>query len=188
MTHDPTRRRLVLAPLFAAAAAAAGCTALTVPDHIDVSQARLQESLGKRFPIVRRVAEGIDFTIAAPLLSMRPQDDRIAVECVISGGEQLFKRPLSGMLVASCGLVFDAVDNSIRPSEVRVERVHFHGLPGSLERSVERLARPLAEGWLGQQAVYTLRPRDIERLQAAGVVPGAIRVTATGVTIELRRR
>ncbi|MEO7057792.1 MAG: hypothetical protein ABI281_12100 [Caldimonas sp.] len=187
MAHDLTRRCLVLAPLAAAAAATAtGCTSLIAPDHIDVPQARLQESLGKRFPIVRRLAEGLDFTMVAPLLTMRPEADRIAVECTVTGGEALFARPLRGTLLASCGLVFDAAERSVRPSEVRVELVRFEGLPRGLERAVERLGRPLAEGWLAQQPVYVLRPVDVERLQAAGRVPGAIRVTSAGVRIELK--
>ena len=188
MSLDFARRRLVLAPLAAAAAAAAatGCASLVAPDHIDVSQARMQESLGKRFPVARHLADGLDFTIAAPLLTMRPEADRIAVECAVTGGEALFMRPLKGVLLASCGLVFDAVEHSVRPSEVRVELVRFEGLPRNLGRAVERLGRPLAEGWLAQQPIYVLRPVDIERLQAAGRVPDAIRVTAAGVSIALR--
>lgn len=188
MNLDFARRRLVLAPLAAAAAAAAatGCASLVAPDHIDVSQARMQESLGKRFPVARHLADGLDFTMAAPLLTMRPEADRIAVECAVTGGEALFMRPLKGVLLASCGLVFDAVEHSVRPSEVRVELVRFEGLPRNLGRAVERLGRPLAEGWLAQQPIYVLRPVDIERLQAAGRVPDAIRVTAAGVSIALR--
>ncbi len=46
-------------------------------------------------------------------------------------------------------------------------------------------ARPLVAAWLEQQPIYALEGRDQERLQAAGVVPGAISVTPGGISIAL---
>ncbi len=169
----------------AAVFAAAGCTSWLVPQAIDVPQARLQEALGRRFPIVRRLAEGIEVTVAVPRLVLLPELDRVAIELTMSGGEGLLKQPLAGVALASCGLVFDAASQSVRPVDVRIERLHFDGLPSALERGIERLARPVAERWLGEQTIYALRPRDVERLSAAGVVPGAIRVTPAGISIAL---
>ena len=120
-----------------------------------------------------------------PRLTLQPELDRIAIEMTMSGGEKLLNRPLVGVAVASCGLAYDAGSQSVRPVDVRVERVRFDGLPSALERAVERLARPTAERWLGEQPLYVLRERDVERLTAAGVVPGAIRVTLSGISIAL---
>ena len=192
MTPEPTRRQAVMTPLAAALAAAAawlgGCASLVVPRSIEVPQERLQEALAARFPIVRRVADGIELTIAVPRLTMRPEENRVAVECEVSGGAGLLGRPIVGVLAISHGLVFDAADSSIKPLAVRVERLHLDGLPAGIERGVERLARPVAEVWLAQLPLYVLKPRDLERLQAAGVEPGQIRITATGIVIELRPR
>ena len=186
MTHDSTRRRLLGLPLvIVAVGSVAGCVSLLVPSVIDVPEARLQEALGRRFPIVRRLADGIEVTVAVPRLTLQPELDRIAVELRMSGGEGLLNRPLAGVAVASCGLVFDAASQSVRPVEVRIERLRFDGLPSALERGIERLARPVAERWLGEQPIYVLRPRDVERLAAAGVVPGPIHVTPAGISIAL---
>ena len=186
MTLDSTRRRLAWLPLaVAAAVAATGCASLLVPQSIDVPQARLQEALGHRFPIVRRIAAGIEVTVAVPRLTLQPELDRVVIELTMSGGEGLLKQPLAGVAVASCSLVFDAVSQSVRPVDVRIERLQFDGLPQALERGMVRLARPVAERWLGEQPIYVLRPRDVERLAAAGVVPGPIRVTAAGISIAL---
>ena len=163
MTLVSSRRRLAMLPLAVAAvtvAAASGCTSWLLPQAIDVPEARLQEALGRRFPIVRRLAEGIEVTVAMPRLTLLPELGRIAIELTMSGGEGLLKQPLAGVAVASCGLAFDAASQSVRPVEVRIERLHFDGLPSALERGVERLA-------------------------AAGVVPGPIRVTPAGISIAL---
>lgn len=183
-----SRRRLLgTASAAAGSVALVGCAAL-VPGSVDVPKERLQEALGRRFPLVRRIADGIDFTIDTPRLSLIADSNRIAVECSVGGGERLFQRPLAGVLALSSGLVFDAADNSVRARDVRVERLQVEGLPPALERTLERLVRPLAAAWLEQQPIYALRPRDIERLRAANVAPGAIRVTASGITIALEPR
>ena len=186
MTPDLSRRRFARVPFaVVVGVAAAGCTSWLVPQSIDVPEARLQEAFGRRFPIVRRIAEGIEVTVAVPLLTLQPELDRVAIELTMSGGEGLLSQPLAGVALASCGLVFDAASQSVRPVEVRIEHLHFDGLPSALERSIERLARPVAARWLGEQPIYVLRPRDVERLAAAGVVPGPIHVTPAGISIAL---
>jgi hypothetical protein len=188
MNHHPRRRRIVLAPVAIAcisAAALGGCASLIVPRSIDVPQERLQEAIGRRFPLTRRVAEGIDLSIGVPRLTMLPEANRVAIECEVTGGERLLERPVVGSLAVSHGLAFDAADNSVHMVDVRVDRLHIDGMDSGLGRTIERLARPLLQGLLQRQAIYALRPKDIEKLHEAGVVPGEIRVTPSGITIAL---
>lgn len=180
------RRRVAIAAF--AAAALGACTALVAPRRIDVPVGRLQAALAQRFPIVRRIAEGIELTIAVPRLTLRPEANRVVVECEASGGERLFGRPFTGIVAVSHGLVFDAADNSIKPFDVRVERARFDGLPAALERTLDRLARPVVELLLAQQPLYVLSARDLDRLAAARSVPGLISVTESGISIELLPR
>jgi hypothetical protein len=186
MTPAFTRRRLVLAAT--AAGALAGCTSLLAPRRIDVPIERLEAALAERFPIVRRLADGIDLTIAVPRLTLQPEVNRVVVECEASGGQRLFGRPLVGVVAVSHGLAYDDASHSIRPVDVRVERTRFDGLPAALERTVDRLARPLVEAWLGRQPLYVLSARDLDRLAAARAVPGPIDVTAAGLSIALLPR
>ena len=186
MTPASPRRRLALVAV--ATTALGACTSLLAPRRIDVPVERLQAALAQRFPIVRRIADGVDLTIAVPRLTLQPETNRVVVECEASGGERLFGRPLAGVVAVSHGLLFDASDNSIKPFEVRVERARFDGLPAALERAVDRLARPLVELWLARQPLYVLSARDLDRLAAARAVPGPINVTAYGLAIELLPR
>ena len=187
MRPDLDRRRLVFAPAAIAwtGATLGGCVSLIVPRRIEVSKERLQEAIARRFPVSRRVAESIDLTIAVPRLTMLAESNRVAIECEVTGGERLLRHPLVGTLALSNGLAFDATDSSVRMIDVRVEQFHVEGLDAGLDRTIERFVRPLLEGLLQRQAIYTLRPRDIDRLREAGVVPGEIRVTPSGITIEL---
>ena len=186
MTRALGRRAFSFAAAWLGAGGLAACAAF-VPRSVEVSKERLQESLERRFPISRRLAEGLDLVVEAPVLSLLPESNRFAIECAVagSGGERLFGRRLGGVLALSSSLVIDAAANSVRATDVRVERLHVEGLPPALERGLERLVRPLAAAWLEQQPIYVLREREVERLRAAGVAPGAIRVTASGVSIEL---
>ena len=184
------RRALLLSGFACASSLAgmlAGCAAFA-PRSVEISRVRLQERIGQRFPIVRRVAEGIDLTVEAPRLELQPDANRFALECNVSAGERLLGRPLFGQLVISSGLLFDDASRSVRATDVRVERFHVEGLPGAFERTLERILRPLAAAWLEQQPIWTLQGRDLERLQAAGVRPGAIRIGAEAVAIELLPR
>jgi hypothetical protein len=183
MPNDFRRRQAVFA-LFGLALLG-GCAALFVPRSIDVSQERLQEAIGRRFPLTRRVAEGIDVVIGAPRLSMLPEQNRVAIALDLGAGEGLLDRPLAGSLAVSLGLTFDAADNAVRMVDVRVEKLKISGLGSGLERVLERLGRPLVQGLLERQALYTLRPGDIEKLRTAGVVPGEIRVKPAGIEIAL---
>ena len=187
MLLRPDRRVVLLACCAFAiglAGALAGCAAFA-PRSVEISKARLQERLAQRFPIVRRVAEGIDLTVEAPRLELQPDLNRFALECNVAAGERLLGRPLFGQLALSSGLLFDEASQSVRATEVRVERFHVDGLPAAFERTLERVVRPLAAAWLEQQPIWQLQGRDLERLQAAGVRPGAIRIGSSAVSIEL---
>ena len=174
MRPDLDRRYLVFAPAAVALTGAtlSGCVSLVVPRSIEVSKERLQEAIARRFPVSRRVAESIDLTIAVPRLTMLAESNRVAIECEVTGGERSLRRPLVGTLAVSNGLAFDATDGSVRMIDVRVEQFHVEGLDAGLDRTIERFARPLLQGLLQRQAIYTLRPRDVDRLREAGVVPG----------------
>jgi len=190
MPPRPDRRAALfggLASVLGLASGVVGCAAFA-PRSVEISKARLQERIAQRFPIVRRVAEGIDLTVEAPRLELQPELNRFALECNVVAGERLLGRPLFGQLALSSGLLFDEASQSVRANDVRVERLHLDGLPATFERTLERLVRPLAAAWLEQQPIWTLQGRDLDRLQTAGVRPGAIRIGADAVSIELLPR
>ncbi|MGZ5130151.1 MAG: hypothetical protein ACXWJ1_02810 [Caldimonas sp.] len=168
------------------ALAVAACTTAFGPRTVDVPQARLQELIGRRFPIDRRLLDAIDFTVDSPRLTLQPETNRIAVELALrADGSGVVAARMTGSLVVSEGLRFEPSDNTVRLVDARVERFAIDGLPGNWQRQLDRLGKPLARALLDEQVLYALRPRDVAALEGRGVRPGDLRVTATGLTITL---
>ena len=123
--------------------------------------------------------------MTAPRLTLLPEQNRVALTCDVAAGDGGSRGKVSGTLAVSYGLVFDAVENIVRMVEVRVERIELAGLDPGLQRSLERPAAGVVQRLLEGQQVYALRPQDIERLQAAGVMPSRITVTPAGLSFAL---
>jgi hypothetical protein len=181
-----SRRRRALAGLLAALGVAA-CTSLLVPRSVDVPQARLQELLARRFPVHKRLFDLFDVSVDSPRLTLQPESNRVAVELALNAaGDGAVKTSMTGSLLVSEALRFEPADHTIRLADVRVERFAIEGLPGSWQRQLDRLGKPLATALLEDQVLYALRPKDIAALEGRGVRPGELRVTDSGLTITLR--
>ena len=182
MTSTARRSLLLAAP--GALLALAGCNVLRLPASIEVPRERLQAAIDRRFPMRQRVFAGIELAVTGPQLTLLPEQGRVALACDVAAGEGGRGR-LAGTLAVSSGLAFDALDNSVRMVEVRVERLELAGLEPALQRALERPATAFVQRLLEGQPVYALRPQDVERMQAAGVVPARITVTTQGLSVAL---
>lgn len=182
-----TRRRVAaVAGLLLVPIGVAGCLPLFGPRTVEVPQARLQELIERRFPLKRRVLDAIELTVDAPRLTLQPEANRIGVELALSAaGDGVAGPLLGGTLLVSQGLRFEAGDNTVRLTDVRVERFAIDGLPGSWQRRLDRLGKPLARALLEDQVLYALRPKDIAGLEGRGVRPADLRVTSSGLAITL---
>ncbi|MEO8524716.1 MAG: DUF1439 domain-containing protein [Caldimonas sp.] len=175
--------RALLAALLAAIALAA-CTTGFGPRTVEVSQARLQELIARRFPVDRRVLDAINVTVDAPRLSLLPETNRIAIELDLrAAGKGALSAQTVGSLLVSEALRFEPSDNTVRLVDVRVERFAIDGLPAHWQRQLDRLGKPLAKALLDDQVLYALRPRDVAALDGRGLRPADLRVTSTGLSI-----
>jgi hypothetical protein len=179
------RRDFLLPGLAAAAMLLGGCAALFGPRTVEVSQAQLEELLARRFPLTRRVLEIFDVTVSAPRLRLLPEANRIATDFDLASTERLLRSQHRGTLALSFGLRFEPSDNTLRVTQVKVERLLIDGAPAALQRHVERLGTLLAEQALDDQVVHTLRPKDVEAVQGRGYRPSELRVTPRGLLVTL---
>ena len=163
----------------------AGCAALLGPRTVNVSQAQLQQWIDQRFPLDNRLLELLDVKLATPRLQMLPERDRIATEFEVNVSDRLFKVPHRGTLAVDYGLRFEATDNTLRLTNLRIVRVEIDGAPALLQRQMERVALQLVEQALNDAPIYALRPKDIEAVQGRGYRPSDIHVTPAGLTITL---
>ncbi len=156
------------------------------PRTVDVSQARLQELIARRFPVKKRLLEAIDITVDLPRLTLRPESNRISVElALIAGNAGAATSNMTGSLRVTEGLRFEPSDNTVRMVDVQVERFVIDGLPPVWQRELDRVGKPLAKALLDDAVLYALRPQDIAGLEDFGVRPGDLRVTDSGLRISL---
>lgn len=179
------RRHFLLPALAASAALLAGCAAVFGPRTVEVSQAQLEELLARRFPVTRRVLEIFDVTVSAPRLRLLPEANRIATDFDLASTERLMRSQHRGSLALTFGLRFEPADNTLRATQVKVERLQIDGAPAPLQRHLERLGTLLADQALDDQVVHTLRPKDVEAVQGRGYRPGELRVTRHGLLVTL---
>jgi hypothetical protein len=111
--------------------------------------------------------------------------NRLATEFEVLVSDRVFHGQHRGMIALNYGLRFEPSDNSVRLTNVRVDRFEIDGAPALLRQQLDRLGVQLAEQTLNERPVYTLRPKDVEAVQGRGYRPGDIRVTSTGLVIAL---
>lgn len=163
----------------------AGCAGLFGPRTVEVSQAQLQEAVERRFPIERRYLELLDVTVAAPRVLLRPEANRLATEFQVLVSDRVFRSQHRGTISLNYGLRFDAGDNTVRLTNVRIDRFDIDGAPALLRQQLDRIGVLLAEQTLNERPIYSLRPKDVEAIQSRGYVPSDLRVTANGLAITL---
>jgi hypothetical protein len=179
------KRHFLLPAAIAAAALLSGCAAILGPRTVEVSQAQLEQLLARRFPVTRRVLEVFDVTVSAPRLRLLPESNRIATDFDVGSTDRLLRSQHSGALALSFGLRFEPSDNTLRVTQVRVERLQIDGVPAPLQRQFERIGTLIAEQSLDDQVIHTLRPKDVEGVQGRGYRPSELRVTPRGLLVTL---
>ncbi len=179
------RRHLLLHTLGAGSALLVGCAAILGPRTVEVSQAQLEQLLARRFPLTRRVIEIFDVTVSAPRLRLLPESNRIATDFDVGSTDRLLRSQHSGALALSFGLRFEPSDNTLRVTQVRVERLQIDGAPALLQRQFERIGTFVAEQALDDEVIHTLRPQDVQAVQGRGYRPSELRVTPRGLLVTL---
>jgi hypothetical protein len=166
----------LVAPLFVV-----GCA--TTPRSVEIPKSRIEEALAKRFPYETRVGELLVAKASEPRLTLLPDSNRLQLEFALEATDRIVHRAVRGRTVVSFGLRYESIDNTLRLADVRVDAVELQGLPDAWRRQLEPLAARVGEQLLEGTVLHTFRAEDIAR--ANGWRPGAIRVTPTGVLVEL---
>ncbi len=181
---------VVMAALAAGLAAGGGLTGcaslLNGPRTVEVSQARLLALMSERFPRSQRYLDLFDVTMAAPRLRLLPEQNRIGTEFDYAlGASILSERQMKGTLGLSYGLRFEPSDATVRLSGVKVEKFDLAGLPRAYAARAPQLGRLLAEELLQDLVVHRFDAADLRRVHAAALQPGALKVLADGLRLQL---
>jgi hypothetical protein len=170
-----TRLLLLVFVLFA------GCA--TGPRTIEIPQARLEAALARRFPLETRAGELFLVKVGQPRLALLPDSNRLRLDFPMEAAERITRSAVHGELALGFGLRFEPSDASVRLADVRVERIELQGLPERWRKDLEPAAALVVEQLLEGMVLHTFTADELAR--ARGWRPGAIRVTPTGLLVEL---
>ena len=147
--------------------------------HADEIQALLQKS----FPRERRLLDAVDVSIAAPRTRLLPDSNRIGAVLDVQARERIFGGSWSGRLDFDAALRWDAAEQSVRLTQVRVQDLVLNSAGNATRSSTERLGAAVAERMLEDLSLYRLKPERAAQLQQKGYAPSAVTVTSRGVEI-----
>ena len=165
-----------------AGAMLASCSTLVGPRDVNVSLAKMQQGVERRFPIDKRVMSVLDVKLSNPQLSLQAERERVALSVDASVTPPFIRQHWRGNLALSGRLVLDARRNAVYLSEASVDKVSIDGMDESQQRQFAKVASLVADQLMHEMPVYTFKP---EELRYAGVqfVPTQIRTTGNGLVV-----
>lgn len=183
-----TRRHLLCLTVLPAALAATGCASLLGPRTVVITREELLRKLGQRFPSTKRLLNLLDVQAGLPELTLQPQANRVLAAVPLQARDLLMGQSYTGKVALSFGLRYEPQDLSVRLSQVRVEEIHVNGLPAAARQHLTRLGAWLAEERLQDQVIHQFKPEDLRTADRMGYEVGGLRVTDTGLAIDLQPR
>ncbi|WP_323142649.1 DUF1439 domain-containing protein [Massilia phyllosphaerae] len=185
--HIARRRFCGGALALAATGLLASCASIVGPRRVELSQARLQAGLERRFPLRNRMLDLFDVQLTHPQLAILAQSERVGLTLDASVAPPFLRQSWRGSVGLSGRLVLDAPHDTASPAvfltDVRVDRFDIDGIDTGRARDLRQAADLLLNQMVRDMAVYSFHPED---LRYAGVqfvptrletVPGALVVT-----------
>jgi hypothetical protein len=172
---------------LAASGLLASCASIVGPRRVELSQARLQAGLERRFPLRNRLLELFDVQLTHPQLAILAQSERVGLTLDASVSPPFLRQSWRGTLGLSGRLLLDGAQNAVFLTDARVDRFDIEGIDAGRARDLRHAADLLVSQLVRDLAVYTFHPDD---LRYAGVqfvptrletVPGALVVTLEAV-------
>ncbi|XVJ69733.1 MAG: DUF1439 domain-containing protein [Rhizobacter sp.] len=187
MNHVPLQRRSLLLPgLLLLPCTLLGVSACaTSPRTLTFSQADLTRWAQTRFPMDRKLLEVLELTLSNPQFTLLPESNRLAAVVDLSGKDRLFGRSFTGQLALDGSLLFDVNEQAVRLVDVKVSQLKLEGLPLAAQSTVNGLGPVLVQQVFARQPLYRFKPEDLQRAAAAGLKPGALKVTGLGIELSL---
>ncbi len=154
------------------------------PREFRLSQAQLQDLVGKRFELARTYLGLLDVKLAAPRVTLQPESNRVLTALDVSIDAPLIGKPWRGAVDISGRLRFDQAAATLLLDEPRAENFMVEGVPAAYADRVNKIG-----GWLTGQvlkgfAIYKLKPEDL-RFDNMNYVPAEFKVRPAELVITL---
>jgi hypothetical protein len=186
MDKGITRRRFGLMAAGVAVAAGAmlaSCASLSGPRRVEISQAKLQAGLERRFPLRNRVLELFDVQLTVPRVAILPESDRVALTMDMSVSPPFLRQSWSGTMTLSGHLYIDAARSGVYMADAHVDRFDIQGMDSARAKDLGRAADVLMNQLVRDVAIYSFRMEDLRYAGTQFVptrldtIPGALVVT-----------
>jgi hypothetical protein len=186
MDKGITRRRFGLMAAgvaVAAGAVLASCASLSGPRRVEISQAKLQAGLERRFPLRNRLLELFDVQLTVPRLAILPESDRVALTLDMSVSPPFLRQSWSGTMTLSGHLYIDAARSGVYMADAHVDRFDIQGMDSVRARDLGRAADVLMNQLVRDVPIYSFRMEDLRYAGTQFVptrldtIPGALVVT-----------
>ena len=164
-----------------------GCAQAPIgPRHHDVDLDRLLASMSEKFPMRRKVYDGLDLTLGLPRLSLRPDENRLATSLDVVAEERLLsRRQYPGLLGFSSALRYEPKDRSVRLAQVKIEQFRIDALTALIGSQANRLGAWVTQDLLEDLSVYRIPDSALEFADLLGVQPSGLKVVPNGLRILL---
>ena len=159
------------------------CATFTGPRKVEIPLHKLQSGLERRFPISHRLLQIFDIRLSRPMLSIQPEQDRVAVALDASVSPPFASDAWAGSVAFSGRLYVDPGRPAVMMAEPRVDRLTIGANPEA-ERQLTRVANAMIDTVVRDTPVYSFDPND---LRYAGIhyVPTRIETTRSGLLVTL---
>ena len=131
------------------------------------TEEEIEQRLDAKFPItedVELIKEPLPIklpvTVQTPEISLIPDTNRLRARITAEINALLAKYEASASF--SCGIRYEASDQSLRLVDPAVEEIETSKIPEKYRDQVHLLATLLAQRYLNDQAVYTLKDEDLK--------------------------
>jgi hypothetical protein len=186
MDKGITRRRFGLMAAGVAVAAGAmlaSCASLSGPRRVEISQAKLQAGLERRFPLRNRLLELFDVQLTVPRIAIQPESDRVALTLDMSVSPPFLRQSWSGTMTLSGHLYIDAARSGVYMADAHVDRFDIQGMDSVRAKDLGRAADVLMNQLVRDVPIYSFRMEDLRYAGTQFVptrldtIPGALVVT-----------
>jgi hypothetical protein len=184
MDQRITRRRFgMMAVALATGAMLASCASLSGPRRVELSQAKLQAGLERRFPLRNRLLELFEVQLTGPRVEILPQNDRVALTLDVAVSPPFLRQSWAGTMTLSGHLYIDAARSGVFMADAHVDRFEIQGMDGERARDLGRAADVLMNQLVRDVAIYSFRMEDLRYAGTQFVptrldtIPGALAVT-----------
>jgi hypothetical protein len=159
------------------------CASLTGPRKVEIPLHKLQAGLERRFPVNNRLLQIFDIRLSRPMLSLQPEQDRVALALEASISPPFASDAWAGSVAFSGRLYVDPGRPAVMMAEPRVDRLTIGANPEA-ERQLTRVANSLIDTVVRDTPVYSFDPND---LRYAGIqyTPTRIETTRSGLLVTL---